>query len=249
MKKLFLAIICICSVQSADVMYEMIATTKGLPGMDDVSTVIEVSIKGDRSRDIMTINDPLIGSRKIVHITRLDKGVKWTLDAQRMRYSETGFSSIPEPVQEEIETATGIHVTVERPGKTKEVLKNTCEEVIISVLSEGDTLPLVSQQMWVCPDFDGYAEIDSFFDRLVGSGIASPLSPSMAGEAGYMREFQDTVQNIEGFPLEATMYMVVGSEDAGYLIEMHSIVTKLATDALDDGIFEIPAGYTLQKSR
>jgi len=243
MKKLFLAIICLCSVQSADVMYKMVATTKGLPGMEDVSTVIEVSIKGDRSRDEMTINDPLLGSKKFIHITRLDKGVKWTLDAQRMRYSETAFCSIPAPVRDETKADTGIQVIVERPGKTKEVLKNTCEQVIVSVLSEGDTLPLVSQQMWVCPDFKGYAEIDSFFDRLVHSGIAAPLSPNMAGEAGYMREFQDAVQSIDGFPLEATMYMVVGSEDAGYVIEMHSIVTKLATDALDDRIFEIPAGY------
>jgi len=243
MKKLFLASICIYSVLGADVMYKMIATTKGLPGMEDVSTVIEVSIKGDRSHDEMTINDPLLGSKKFVHITRLDKGVKWTLDAQRMRYSETAFSSIPAPAREETATDTGIRVIVERPGTTKEVLKNTCEEVIVSVHSEGDSLPLVSQQMWVCSEFKGYAEIDSFFDRLVNSGIAAPLSPSMAGEAGYMREFQDTVQNIDGFPLEATMYMVVGSEDAGYIIEMHSIVTKLVTDALDDRIFEIPAGY------
>ncbi len=245
MKKLLLAIACVWSVQHADVVYKMLATTSGLPGMDDVSTTIEVSIKGDRSRDEMTINDPLIGTKKFVHITRLDKGLKWTLDTQRMRYSETAFRSIPEPVQEKAVTDTGIHVLVERPGKTKEVLDNTCEEVIISVLSETDTLPLVSQHMWVCRDFEGYAEIDSFFDRLIGLGNVAPFSPSMVGEAGYMRAFQDTVQNIDGFPLEATMYMVFGSEDAQYVMEMHSIVTELATDALDDNLFEIPAGYTL----
>jgi hypothetical protein len=223
----------------------MVATTKGLPGMDDVSTAIEVSIKGDRSRDEMTINDPLIGSKTFIHITRLDKGLRWTVDTQHMCYSETAFSRMPAPAQEEAVTDTSIRVVVERPGKTKEILNNTCEEVIVSVHSVGDTLPLVSQQMWVSRDFEGYAEIDSFFKLLMASGIAAPLSPNMVGEAGYMLEFQDTVQSIDGFPLEATMFMLLGSEDAGYVIEIHSIVTKLAIDALEDSLFEIPKGYTL----
>ena len=195
----------------------------------------------------MVINDPLTGERKIVHITRLDKGVKWTLDTQNMRYSETKLTNTPVPEREQLDTDTTADVVVETTGNTKEILRRTCEEVIVSVVAEGDTIPLVSQQMWVSSDFDGYEEIDSYFDQLIEAGIGSPLSPMMGSEAGFMREFLDAIQRIEGFPLEATMYMLVGPDAAPYVIEIHSLTKEIAIDPLDDGLFEIPAGYTLQK--
>lgn len=248
MRHVLLVLVCACSLHYADVLYEMVTLTKGLPGMDDVSTGIKVSIKADRSRDEMVINDPLTGKRKIVHITRLDKGVKWTLDTENMRYFATTFMSTPAPEREQRDTdttATTAEVIVEATGKTKEILRCTCKEVIVSVVAEGDTIPLVSQQMWVSSEFDGYEEIDSYFNQLIESGIDSPLSPVMGSEAGYMREFLDAIQSIEGFPLEATMYMLVGPDAAPYVIEMHSLTKAIATDPLDDSLFEIPAGYTL----
>lgn len=247
MKNVLFLIVCTCSIHFADVMYEMVTLTKGLPGMDDVSTGIKVSIKTDRSRDELIINDPLTGKRKIVHITRLDKGVKWTLDTQNMRYSETAFISTPAPELEQLDMNTMAEVIVETTENTKEILRSTCEEVIVSVLVEGDTIPMVSQQMWVSSDFEGYEEIDSYFNKLIESGIDSPLSPVMGSEAGYMREFLDAIQSLEGFPLEATMYMLVGPDAAPYVIEIHSLTKEIATDPLDDSLFEIPTGYTLRK--
>ena len=145
MKNVLLLIVCTCSIHFADVMYEMVTITKGLPEMDDVNTGIKVSIKTDRSRDEMAIHDPLAGKRKIVHITRLDKGVKWTLDTQNMRYSEKVLISTPAPEPEQLDMNIKAEVIVETTGNTKQILRNTCEEVIVSVFVEGDTIPMVSR--------------------------------------------------------------------------------------------------------
>jgi hypothetical protein len=173
--------------------------------------------------------------------------VKWTLDTQNMRYSETALISTPAPEPEQLDMDTKADVIVETPGNAKEILGSPCEEVIVSVVVEGDTIPMVSQQLWVSSEFEGYEEIDSYFKALMESGIDSPISPAMGSEAGYMREFLDAIQNIEGFPLEATMYMLVGPDAAPYVIEIHSLTKEIATDPLDDSLFEIPAGYTIRE--
>ena len=125
-----LVILLLCSVSYSDVMYEMTTTTEGMLGMGS-KAMMRVFVKGDQSRIEIASGSDSNDVENMVIITRLDKGVVWTLDDEQEEYTVTNISELKDTIL--VDASDLPDVNVKATGNTKEILKNECEEYIITM--------------------------------------------------------------------------------------------------------------------
>jgi len=229
-----------------DVMYEMTMTSESPMGNNE-ETMWRVFIKGDYSRTETIAKSSMAGEMNVITITRLDKGVIWTLDPKSEQYIETKLGLGNNLEYEEAEEIIP-DIKIEKTQRTKKILKKDCEEVIISMKTKSDEGCLnFVQTMWVSKDIPGYKEINDFNKKLEEQSIASFTSGSMGGNKKFLKELQTKISKIEGFPLETTTDMSMGTEEMAFTIKTQTIITKINTAPIQQKVFEIPKGYTLKK--
>ena len=234
-----------------DVMYEMMTTTEGLMGMGGGETLISVFIKDDCSRTEMVMRDSMVSEMKNVFITRLDKGVIWTLDMDNEQYSEMklGQEMITEEEikLEEEPRIPAPEFVVEKTGKKKILLGKKCEEVVVSMkVEDAEGSMNFTQTMWNTKDITGCNEITEFNKKMTEMGMKSSKSGMMADKKSF-EEFQNKINEIEGFPLELDLEVIVASEQMSFSMKTHSVVTKIDAKPINNKVFEIPAGYSLKE--
>jgi hypothetical protein len=229
----------------ADVMYEMVSTSEGMMGMKG-ETNMRIFVKGDRSLTEMTADDPRGGTMTDTKIIRLDKGVIWSIDHEKKQYAEIAIAQ-EEPAMDEPEEEIAMpDLKVVRTGKNKKILNKDCEEVIVTMdIDDDEGTTKLRQTMWVTTDIPGYEEIQDFQSHMTGSGSMS--SSMMGGNKKTFEEFQKKTSEIEGFPLEIDMEMIMGAGGMSFSFLTHSEVTKIETNPISDKVFEIPAGYSLKE--
>ncbi|MGB3340987.1 MAG: DUF4412 domain-containing protein [bacterium] len=230
-----------------DVMYEMSTTTEGMMGMGGGETTISVFIKGDCSRTKMTSTGPMAG-QQIITITRLDKGVIWTLDMDNEQYSEMKLGEETEEVEGEEETSAAMpEITVEKTGKKKVLLGKECEEVVVSMkVEDAEGSMNFTQTMWNTKDVTGYEEITEFNKKMTEKGMKSSKSSMMADKKSF-DDFQNKINEIEGFPLELDLEMTMASEQMSFSMKTNTVVTKIDNKPINQKVFEIPVGYSLKE--
>jgi hypothetical protein len=238
-------LLCAGSTPYADVMYEMVSTSEGMMGMKG-ETNMRIFVKGDRSITEMTADDPTGGKMTDTKIIRLDKGVIWAIDHEKKTYTEIAIEQEKPSVGTSEEEIAMPDIKVVRTGETKKILNKDCEEVIVTMDIENEEgATKLEQTMWVTTDFPGYKEIQEFQSHMSGSGSMS--SSMMGGNKKTFEEFQKKTSEIEGFPLEIDMEMIMGAGGMSFSFLTHSEVTKIETNPISDKVFEIPAGYSLQR--
>ncbi|UCF71639.1 MAG: DUF4412 domain-containing protein [candidate division WOR-3 bacterium] len=237
----------VASVMSADVMYEMTSTTSGMMGMK-AETQMRVFVKGDRSLTEMTAENPMTGPMSDTKIIRLDKGVIWSIDHENEKYSEHSLETMSGATEEYEETEMEMpELKVFRTGEKKQILKKDCEQVIVSMESAGEEGKMTFKQtMWVTKEIPGYKEIQEFQKQMAESGLGSSSAMMGPNKKNY-EEFQKKISEIDGFPLEIDMDITMGGEGMSFTMTTHSEVTKIETKPINDRVFEIPAGYSLQE--
>jgi thymidine phosphorylase len=77
-------------------------------------------------------------------------------------------------------------------------------------------------------------------------GMKSSKSGMMADKKSF-EEFQNKINEIEGFPLELDLEVIVASEQMSFSMKTHSVVTKIDAKPINNKVFEIPAGYSLKE--
>ena len=244
----FTLMLMLCVFLFGDVMYEMVTTTEGMMGMAGGETKTSVYIKDDYQRTEMVSEDQMKGETKTILITRFDKGVIWALDPENKEYSEIKLdegldAEKAEEAKEESEFVMPA-ITVERTGKKKVLLNKECEEVVVSMKVEADEGSMdFTQVMWVTKDIAGYKEISDFSKKMTELGLASS-SMGMMKDQKSAQEFRKKIQDIEGFPLEFTMEIDMGTEEMPFSFKTQSQVTKVDKKPISKKLFEIPEGYT-----
>ena len=239
-------LVCFASTLYGDVMYEMVSTTEGMMGMKG-ETNMRIFVKGDRSLTEMTADDPRGGSMTDIKIIRLDKGVIWSVDHDKKEYTERSITSMqPEPEQAE-EDIPMPNLKVVVTGEKKKILNKDCEQVIVTMdVEDEDGAMTFKQTMWVAKDIAGYDEIRDFQTQMSESDF-SGSSAMMGANKKHYEDFQKKISEIEGFPLEIDMEMVMGAEGMSFSFLTHSEVIKIETKPINSKVFEIPAGYSLKK--
>jgi hypothetical protein len=229
----------------ADVMYEMVSTSEGMMGMKG-ETNMRVFVKGDRSLTEMTADDPRGGTMTDIKIIRLDKGVIWSIDHEKKHYKEIAIDQQETAVDAPEEEIPMPDLKVVRTGEKKKILNKDCEEVIVTMdIDDDEGTTKLKQTMWVTKDIPGYKEIQDFQRHMGGSGSMS--ASMMGGNKKTFEEFQRKTSEIEGFPLEIEMEMIMGAQGMSFSFLTHSEVTKIETNPISDKVFEIPAGYSLKE--
>ncbi|MDH4211080.1 MAG: DUF4412 domain-containing protein [candidate division WOR-3 bacterium] len=237
---------CLASTLYADVMYEMTSNTEGMMGMKG-ETQMRVFVKGDRSLTEMTGEDAMAGSMSDVKIIRLDKGIIWSIDHENKEYTQYSMEEMTgEPQESEEPEMEMPDVKVVRTGNTKKILNKDCEEVIVTMETAGDEgSATFKQTMWVTKDVPGYKEIQDFQKHMSESGLGS--SRMMGANKKNYEDFQEKISEIDGFPLEIVMEMIMGGGVMSFTMTTRSEVTKIETTPINDKVFEIPAGYSLKE--
>ena len=243
-------LVCFASTSYGDVMYEMVSTSEGMMGMKG-ETNMRIFVKGDRSLTEMTADDPMGGSMTDIKIIRLDKGVIWSIDHEKKEYTEMSITATQamtgESQEESEEDIPTPNLKVVRTGETKKILNKDCEQVIVTMdVEDADGAMAFKQTMWVAKDIAGYEEIRNFQEQMSGQDFAAS-SAMMGANKKHYEDFQKEISEIEGFPLEIDMEMIVGAEGMSFSFLTHSEVTKIETKPINNKVFEIPAGYSLKE--
>lgn len=238
-------LICFASGLYGDVMYEMVSTSEGMMGMKG-ETNMRIFVKGERSLTEMTAENPMGGTMTDTKIIRLDKGVIWSIDHDKKQYKETKIAQEMQTAPEQEGDVQVPDVQVIRTGEKKTILGKECEEVIVTMqVGDEEGTSTLKQTMWVTKGIPGYQEIQNFQKQMTGSGSMS--ASMMGGDRKTFEEFQRKTGEIEGFPLVIDMEMTMDAQGMAMTFKTHSEVTKVETTPISDKVFEIPAGYSLQK--
>jgi hypothetical protein len=190
----------LASPSSADITIRQKTISSGLGGFADATTVSAVTVAGDRSRseDEYTYTGrfkTLVGKKpkQSVTITRVDRGLVWTLEPQKKQYKEMTFAEMKEAMDKaarEIEQAQAEDMDSQQPGPNDQGMKFTvevkktgakqeingfaCEQVIVSCIGkpekpqpgeEGAELRFVLDQ-WLTPALPGQDELAAYYRRL-----------------------------------------------------------------------------------
>lgn len=239
-------LVCFASMLYGDVMYEMVSTSEGMMGMKG-ETNMRIFVKGDRSLTEMTAEDPMAGSMTDIKIIRLDKGVIWSIDHDKKEYTETSITATQQAPEEAEEDIPMPNLNVVVTGEKKKILNKDCEQVIVTMDVEDEEGAMTFKQtMWVAKDIAGYEEIRDFQKQMSDLDY-SASSAMMGANKKHYEDFQKKISEIEGFPLEIDMEMIMGAEGMSFSFLTHSEVTKIETKPINSKVFEIPAGYSLKE--
>ncbi|HEX9974937.1 MAG TPA: hypothetical protein VGD14_22980 [bacterium] len=200
------------------------------------------------------------GKMKMMNLTtgrttifRFDKELVWTVDEKKKAYEEMTFAQMQEGMdqmrsemkkemkgmsaeeREMMEKMMGkkmgglsdeggeFEITVNRSGKKNKILDYNCEQVFLLLNNE----PLM--EMWVTDKFNLGTEFLDVYQKM-----------------GFMKgKLSDEAKKIRGIPLLTKMSMNMGMGK----IDSESQVTKVVETSVSDSEFEVPGGYTKQKSQ
>ncbi len=118
----------------------------------------------------------------------------------------------------------GLQIRAKKTGKTKTLLSQKCEQVILSL----NNSPMM--EMWIS---DKYTMGTEFYEIYQKMGM-------MKGE------YSEDIKNIRGIPLESKSSIDVGMGMGK--IETSSKVTKIVPKSLSDSEFDLPGGLTKVES-
>lgn len=230
----------------ADVMYEMTTDYEGMLGIANGQMSIQVFVEGDKARINISIdNDGEIDNS--TSIIRFDLGKFWLLDEDNKEYTEVLLEdSMPITT---IDTLDLPGIVIARTGAMKNLLDFECEKVVVSMQDSSESSFLIfSETLWVCSEVPGYEELKSFTDRLTKHGLRLS-STSMEGSDRALAQFQEKINEIEGFPLEFSLDVQIGFEDMDFSMISRSQVTKLDEVPIHDRVFDLPEGFILKNDQ
>jgi len=148
---------------------------------------------------------------------------------------------------EEERSAAMPEITVEKTGKKKVLLGKECEEVVVSMkIEDAEGSMNFTQTMWNTKDIRGYKEITEFNKKMTEMGMKSSKSGMMADKKSF-EDFQNKINELEGFPLELDLEVTMGSEQMSFSMKTNTLVTKIDDKPINQKVFEIPAGYSLKE--
>jgi len=244
---LFLGLVSV-SLLHSDLMFETVTKTAGLVGMIVPEINSRSFFKSDRSRIETSTSDTTMGSISMIIITRLDLKVIWILNPEQRTYTETRIEDFRTGEQLPAESLDVLpELTVEKTGKKKKILDKECEEVLATMkIPYDDGTISLNQAIWLTSDIPGYQSLFEYGMKVRELGLSAGLLQNNAQD-NKMREFQEKVSNIYGFPLEWSLDMVMGDGEMNFSMKTDYIVTSYACAPISNNVFDLPPGYELQK--
>jgi hypothetical protein len=233
---------------NADIMFETVTKTDGMLGLGVSQINSRSFFKSDRSRIETSAQDPAAGSISLIIITRLDLKVIWILNPDLKTYTETRIEDFRAGDQVPADSLDVVpELTVEKTGKKKKILDQECEEVLATMkIPAGDGSISLDQVIWLASDIPGYQELFEYGLKVRELGLSSGLLTNNVQD-DHLREFQEKVSNIYGFPMEWSLDMVMGGGEVNFNMKTNYVVTSYACAPINNNVFDLPPGYELQK--
>jgi hypothetical protein len=229
-------------------MFETVTKTDGMLGLGVSEINSRSFFKADRSRIETSTKDTDAVSLTLIIITRLDLKVIWILNPELKTYTETRIEDFRANTQATADSlVTPPELNVEKTGNTKKLLDKECEEVrAIMKISTGDGSVNLNQTLWLTSDIPGYKDLFEYGLKIRELGLTSGLLQNNAQDNS-MKEFQDKVSNIYGFPMEWSLDMSMDSGDMNFSMKTNYLVTSYASAPINNNVFDLPPDYKLQE--
>lgn len=232
----------------ADLMFETVTRTDGMLGLGVYEINSRSFFKADRSRIETSTKDTDAVSLTMIIITRLDLKSIWILNPDLKTYTETRIEDFRTNLQMGADSlATLPELNVEKTGKTKKILDKECEEVRATMkISTGDGSVNLNQILWLTSDIPGYKDLFEYGLKIRELGLASGFLQNNAQDES-MKEFQDKVSNIYGFPMEWSLDMSMGNGEVNFSMKTNYLITSYASAPINNNVFDLPPDYKLQE--
>lgn len=226
---------------AADVQITQRTVSEGLGGFGDGTNVSTQWIAADkaRSEDEFTYTGrfkTLVGRepKSSVSITRLDRGLIWTLEPEKKLYTEMTFEDMARLMREglagaeaQVAEAEGrgapqdagmtFTVDVKKTGAKQEINGFACGQVLITCVgrpektaegAEHSEVRLVMDQ-WLTPSLPGQDEVQAFYRRMAEKlGVDEEMrrmGPMAARMYGNaMKAMAEELKDVKGFPVRST---------------------------------------------
>lgn len=233
---------------SADLMFETSTKTAGMLGMGVSEINSRSFIKSDRSRIETSTKDANAGFLALVVITRLDLKLIWILNPDFKTYTETRIEDFRANAQTIVDSLDAPpELSVEKTLNTKKILDKVCEEVRATMkISSGDGSLNLNQTLWLTSDIPGYKDLFEYGLKIRELGLSSGFLQNNAQDNS-LKEFQDKVSNIYGFPMEWSLDISMGSGDLNFSMKTDYLVTSYASAPINNNVFDLPPDYKLQE--
>lgn len=241
----------------------IVQTTSGKGGPMGLSGESVTYLKGHRMRTDMTVR-----GKKLSTIIDLEKRQFISLETDKREAEITDMAAIAQSLQ--AYKTSDIKATMTPTGNKKSILGYDAQEYDLRVVlpfqipeegrSGGDMQLAMSMggPVWLAKDAPGHDEYMAFYMTMAERGLffGDPRAAKAApGQTRGMVEMYKRMSEA-GMPLvsELQFKMEGGGPMGGLMSRMGggsitSTVTKIATDAVDDALFEIPAGYKVKQNK
>jgi hypothetical protein len=232
----------------ADLMFETVTKTDGILGVATMEISARNFFKPDRSRTETSATDANGVTVTMIIISRLDKKAIWILNPDLKTYTETRIDELKSElpvVPDSLGYAPDFKV--EKTGKNKKILDKMCDEVVatMKITTEEGTV-VVNQTLWLASDIPGYQDFFEYGFKIRELGLSTGLLANNIQDKK-LKEFQEMVSNIYGFPLAWALDMDLGAGEMKFTMRTDYTVTNYASAPIDNNVFELPAGYKLQE--
>jgi hypothetical protein len=253
-----LGVLACAGAAHADV--KMVSQMKGkMMGMNPSGETVTY-IKGNKMR-----TDQTQGRNQTSTIMDVDSGRMITLNHSRKEAEVWNMTEMSAALQQTGVSVEAADVKVTPTGNTKQVAGYAATEhqMDVSVDAGIPDAPIkmtlnISGPAWLSTEAPGVQDYARFYQAAFEKGFffgdprAAQAQPGNA--RGMMKLYRDMAE--KGIPLESTqtvkmsgsgpMAGILGRMGGG---EMHTVVTSISTETLDDSLFEVPSGYRVREQK
>jgi hypothetical protein len=253
-----LALVLAAAPAFADVTVKYTMSGKGMMGM--AGTVNSTTmIKGNKMR-----SEAMVGNTQSVSIIDLDKQQMITLDLKKKEAEVLDLAKFNAELADKV-GASNAQVSIKPSGETKELLGQSCKGYTVSIsmpmtMGEGMSMTMsMGGPMFLAIGAPGSNDFAAFYRAAAEKGFffTDPKqAKAQPAQAKSMAEMYKAVADLKGVMYEQVMDIKIQGEGpmAAMMSKMGSqsmtmTATSVATDALSDDLFGIPAGFKVKNAK
>lgn len=244
----------VCAVAQADVTLH--ATSTGQAAVLSGTTETVTYIKGLRMR-----SEALSGKRSTATIYDVDAQKMIVLDTKKKEATIWDMAAFSQEMSKSIDTS-GMQASIAPNGQAKTVNGQSADgydlNIAVPATLGGSAITInLSGVSWIAKGAPGSAEYSAFYKGAGERGwiFSDPrAAEGQPGQAKAVAQMYIEFAKIGGIPVETTTNVKTSGEGpvAAIMSKMGALTTttvidSVATDPLDDSLFQVPADYKLKQ--
>jgi hypothetical protein len=224
-----LIVVFLCLVVSplayGDIYWESEQVTKGIEGQQDETTLVKTYFMANAIRtetgDLITIMD-------------LDAMMMYQLDPTTKTYTQMKMDQIAMPGMDE-KQAQAVQEMMKEMMKNVKITPTNETQKIAGYMCKKYTLTVMTTttDYWLSKEVKEYAEMKAISSKMIEAFARNPMLKQM--------NIMGMIDQLDGFPVQTVIQMMGGA--------ITNTLKRIEKTTVDQSLFKVPVGYTLQKTQ